>query len=68
MEIYERKSISMFVMILEKSPNFEDRGGECSPPLLYKFFSLEPSVREAWEFLLAEMLKNMQKTEILHDS
>ena len=28
MEIYERKSISMFVMILEKSPNFEDRGGE----------------------------------------
>lgn len=28
MEIYERKSISMFVMILEKSPSFEDRGGE----------------------------------------
>ena len=34
MEIYERKSISMFVMILEKSPNFEDRGGEHSPPLI----------------------------------
>ena len=28
MEIYERKTISMFVMILEKSPSFEDRGGE----------------------------------------
>ena len=25
---------SMFVEILEKSPNFEDRGGECSPPLI----------------------------------
>ena len=24
----------MFVMILEKSPNFEDRGGESSPPLI----------------------------------
>lgn len=24
----------MFVEILEKSPNFEDRGGECSPPLI----------------------------------
>ena len=22
------------VEILEKSPNFEDRGGECSPPLI----------------------------------
>lgn len=40
------RTYSMFVEILEKSPNFEDRGGECSPPLLYKFFSLEPSVRE----------------------
>ena len=25
---------SMFDEILEKSPNFEDRGGECSPPLI----------------------------------
>ena len=36
--------------------------------LVIRFFSLEPSVREAWEFLLAEMLKSMQKTENLHDS
>lgn len=28
------RTYSMFVEILEKSPNFEDRGGECSPPLL----------------------------------
>ena len=28
------RTYSMFVMILEKSPNFEDRGGECSPPLI----------------------------------
>ena len=27
------RTYSMFVEILEKSPNFEDRGGECSPPL-----------------------------------
>lgn len=27
------RTYSMFVMILEKSPNFEDRGGGCSPPL-----------------------------------
>lgn len=30
------RTYSMFVEILEKSPNFEDRGGECSPPLLYQ--------------------------------
>ena len=28
------RTYSMFVEILEKSPNFEDRGGECSPPLI----------------------------------
>lgn len=28
------RTYSMFVDILEKSPNFEDRGGECSPPLI----------------------------------
>jgi len=28
----------MFVEILEKSPNFEDRGGESSPPLYIKIF------------------------------
>ena len=31
MEIYERKSIQWNIC---KSPNFEDRGGECSPPLI----------------------------------
>ena len=28
------RTYSMFVEILEKSPNFEDRGGEHSPPLI----------------------------------
>ena len=28
------RTYSMFVEILEKSPNFEGRGGECSPPLI----------------------------------
>ena len=28
------RTYSMFVELLEKSPNFEDRGGECSPPLI----------------------------------
>ena len=32
------RTYSMFVEILEKSPNFEDRGGECSPPLYIKIF------------------------------
>lgn len=31
MEIYERKTIQWNIC---KSPNFEDRGGECSPPLI----------------------------------
>ena len=31
MEIYERKTIQWNIY---KSPNFEDRGGECSPPLI----------------------------------
>ena len=31
MEIYERKSIQWYIC---KSPNFEDRGGECFPPLI----------------------------------
>lgn len=35
------RTYSMFVEILEKSPNFEDRGGECSPPLfIYMQFLL----------------------------
>ena len=28
------RTYSMFVEILEKSPIFEGRGGECSPPLI----------------------------------
>lgn len=32
------RTYSMFDEILEKSPNFEDRGGECSPPLYIKIF------------------------------
>ena len=32
------RTYSMFVEILEKSPNFEDRGGESSPPLYIKIF------------------------------
>lgn len=31
------RTYSMFVEILEKSPNFENRGGECSPPLFRNF-------------------------------
>ena len=33
MEIYERKSISMSCTSVNR-PNFEDRGGACSPPLI----------------------------------
>ena len=37
------RTYSMFVDILEKLPNFEDRGGESSPPLiLYMEIEEEP--------------------------
>lgn len=47
MEIYERKT-HFYVVYICKSPNFEDRGGESSPPLIL-YMEIEEAPEEKLE-------------------